>query len=252
MKNVPQPKEQARILKAALAEMGVPLKHQAALGVVARLMGARDWPTLSAAFEAEQEQRAAQQRAVSQAMSAIAGPEDGDLYEALVTVDQTLSARIRVRAHSLEEAKGMFGSAACAQYPHGFELDDGNYRGPSDFYLGDSDAVENLSEPQFDEDGVSDYSASATWQDERFTYRVELSRDEPDCASESRRAKVTQTLTVTREGVSLSRESRLEVYGDLQDYLREAIAEGDLEDDLAALVAKFERQLQRQAKQASK
>lgn len=246
MKNVPQPKEQARILKAALADLGLPIKHQAALGVVARLMGSRDWPTLAASFEAAQAQQAEQQAARQQALATIAGPEDGELYEAIVTVDQTLSARIRVRAHSLEEAKGRFGAAACAQYPHGFELDDGNYRGPGDFYLGDADAVDNLSEPDIDTDS-GDFAASASWHDERFRYHIDLSREEPDCANDERRAKVTETLTVSLDDVKVQRTSRSEVYGDLGDYLRDALDEGDWDEAFDKLAAKLERQLKRKA-----
>ena len=243
MKNVPQPKEQARVLKAALAQLGLKLKHQDALAVVASMMGVRDWPTLSANFEAAEEKRQTAQKLLSR----IDGPSDGDLFEALVTVDQTMSARIRVRAHSLEDAKRMFGPAACAQYPHGFELDEGNYRGPSDFYLGDSNDVENISEPDI-ESGCGDFSASATWRDERFSFRIDLSRDEGDCSDDDRRAKTTEIITVSFGEVNVQRTKRLEVYGDLDDYLSDVLDDGDYDDVFDELTAKLERKLKRQAK----
>lgn len=243
MKNVPQPKEQARVLKAALAQLGLNLKHQDALTVVASMMGVRDWPTLSANFEAAEEQRQTAQKLLSR----IDGPSDGDLFEALVTVDQTMSARIRVRAHSLEDAKQMFGSAACAQYPHGFELDEGNYRGSGDFYLGDSNDVENLSEPDI-ESGCGDFSASATWRDDRFSFRIDLSRDEGDSSDDDRRARVTECITVSFGDVNVQRTRRLEVYGNLGDYLSEVLDDGDYDDVFDELSAKLERKLKRQAK----
>lgn len=243
MKNVPQPKEQARVLKAALAQLGMKIKHQDALTVVASMMGVRDWPTLSASFEAAEEQRQTAQKILSR----IDGPSDGDLFEALVTVDQTMSAYIRVRAHSLEDAKQMFGSVACAQYPHGFELDEGNYRGPSDFYLGDSDAVENLSEPEIDTES-GDFSASATWSDDRFSFRIDLSRDEGDSSDDERRARVTETITVSCGEVNVQRTKRLEVYDDLGGYLSEVLDDGDYDDVFVELAAKLERKLKRQAK----
>lgn len=48
MLRIPQPKEQARILKDALSELGVTLGHQKLLDVVARLHGHKDWNVMSA------------------------------------------------------------------------------------------------------------------------------------------------------------------------------------------------------------
>jgi len=244
MKNVPQPQEQARILKAALKGLGLNVGHQAALQVVAQVMGVRDWPTLSASFDAAQAHRNAQ----ATALAAIVGPEDGNLYESLVTVDQTLSARIRVRAHSAEEAQQLLRTAGHAQYPHGFELDEGNYRGSADFYLGDSNAVVNLSEPVFDDDGATDFSAGATWHDETYKYRIEVSRDEPDCSDDNRRARTTEVLRVSRDGVEVSREARRAVWDELENYVRDVIEDGDFDDVFAELAAKVERKLKRQQK----
>jgi hypothetical protein len=242
MKNVPQPKEQARVLKTALKDLGMSIKHQDALSIVAGIMGVRDWPTLSADFEAAERNRQAGQLALSK----IQGPEDGDLFEAIVTVDQTMSARIRVRAHSLEDAKRMFGSAGHAQYPHGFELDDANYRSASAFYLGDSDDVENLSTPEYDSD-CGDFSASVTWKDARFDYRVDVSRDEPDCSNDERRAKVTETLTLSHGKVSVESTSKDQIFESLGGYLESTVDAGDFDHLFAALAAKLERKLKRQA-----
>jgi hypothetical protein len=49
MHQIPQPKEQARLLKAALATRGIKLDHQDALEVVATVMGFRSWQTMAAA-----------------------------------------------------------------------------------------------------------------------------------------------------------------------------------------------------------
>jgi hypothetical protein len=49
MHQIPQPKEQARLLKAALAKHGIKLDHQDALETVATVMGFRSWQTMAAA-----------------------------------------------------------------------------------------------------------------------------------------------------------------------------------------------------------
>jgi hypothetical protein len=239
MHHVPQPQDQARILKSVLETFGIPLPHRKALEAVARVMGYKDWQTHSAAFTQEQ----AAKHAKAQALQTIPGPADGDLYEALVTVDQTLSARIRVRAHSDEEARQALSSAGAAQYPHGFEVDEGNYRGTADFYLGDPDAIENLSEPElYDND---DFWAKATWRDEQFGYEIELSRDEPDVSNDERRSKVTCFLRLSRDGATQEQQSRLNVYGHLGTYLEECIEEGDFDENFAKLTKRLTTHLRK-------
>lgn len=49
MHQIPQPKDQARLLRAALAERGIKLAHQDALEAIAAVMGFRNWQTMAAA-----------------------------------------------------------------------------------------------------------------------------------------------------------------------------------------------------------
>lgn len=239
MHHVPQPQDQARILTAVLNEFGIKLPHRKALEAIARVMGHKDWQTHSAAFEHEQAAR----NAKATALQTILGPQNGDLYEALVTVDQTLSARIRVRAHDDEEAQRLLREAGAAQYPHGFEVDEGNYRGTSDFYLGDPSALENLSEPQFYDN--DNFWAKATWQDEQFAYGIELTRSEPDVSNDERRAKVECLLSISRDGCTVEQESRLSVYGHLETHLEACIAEGDYDEAFDKLRKRVLQQLRR-------
>jgi len=239
MHHVPQPQDQARILKSVLETFGIPLPHRKALEAVARVMGYKDWQTHSAAFTQEQ----AAKHAKAQVLQTIPGPADGDLYEALVTVDQTLSARIRVRAHSEEEARQALSTAGAAQYPHGFEVDDGNYRGTADFYLGDPDAIENLSKPEFYDN--DNFWAKVTWRDEHFAYAIDLSRDEPDVSSDERRSKVTGKLSVSRDGATQEQEVRLNVYGHLETFLEACLDEGDFDERFEKLKKRLMSQLRK-------
>lgn len=239
MHHVPQPQDQARILKAVLDEFGIKLPHRKALEAIARVMGHKDWQTHSAAFEHEQTAR----NAKASVLQTVLGPKDGDLYEALVTVDQTLSARIRVRARDDEEAHRLLREAGAAQYPHGFELDEGNYRGAGDFYLGDPSDVENLSEPQFYDN--DNFWAKATWRDEQFSYAIEMTRREPDVSNDERRAKVDCVTSITCDGCTIERQSSLNVYGHLETHLEACIAEGDFEEDFDKLRKRVLQQLRR-------
>lgn len=221
MHHVPQPQDQARILKAVLEEFGVKLPHRKALEAIARVMGHKDWQTHSAAFESDRTAKSAKEAV----LGTVSGPADGDLYEALVTVDQSLSARIRVRARDDDEAQRLLREAGATQYPHGFEVDEGNYRGSSDFYLGDPASMENLSKPEFYDN--DNFWAKVTWSDEQFAYGIELSRDEPDVSNDERRSKVTGTLSASRNGATFELQTRLNVYGHLESFLEAGLAEGD-------------------------
>lgn len=238
MQHQPQPKDQARILKAALNELNLGIKHQDALEVVAKMMGFRDWKTMSATFERVEEDKKAEARA----LSTIMGPEDGQLYEALVTVDQTMSATVRVRAHSKSEAEELLSEAGQAQFPHGFTLDDGNYRGVGDFYF-DSEDVENISKPEYDQDG--EHYGTARWSDGQFDYGITLSRNEPDTSNEDRWAKCTVTLTVSQGEVSVSKDLRgYECHDDEPaSHLQDCVDEGDFDEDFEKLANKLKRQL---------
>jgi len=239
MHHVPQPQDQARILKSVLETFGIPLPHRKALEAVARVMGHKDWQTHSAAFAQEQ----AAKHVKAQALQAIPGPQDGDIYEALVTVDQTLSARVRVRANSQEEAKRLLCVAGSNQYPHGFSVDEGNYRGSSDFYLGDPDDIENLSKPEyFDNDN---FWAKVAWKDEQFAYGIELSRNEPDASDDERRATVSGTLSVSRDGFAQEQTVRLNVFGHLEAHLKACIAERDFDENFEKLKKRLMSQLRK-------
>lgn len=141
MHHIPKPQDQARIVKSELRAMNLVIPHQDALELVAKVMGFKDWKTMSGSALELALPTAPNLQMPTRTAIPLIGPEDGDIYEGLVTVDMTLSARIQVRAYDKEEAQRLLREAGHAQYPTAFEVDDGNYRGPSDFYLGDSDAV---------------------------------------------------------------------------------------------------------------
>lgn len=247
MHHTPMPQDQARILKKELEDFNIDVKHQDALQLIAKVMGYKNWKTMSAAMVAAPVAAAPAPAVIPHRMPDLIGPADGDIYEALVTVDMTLSGRVKVRANSEDEAKSLFGQAGELQYPHGFELDEGNYRGACDFYLGDSDSVENLSgvEPEIEFDGQGGYYGSATWTDERFTYKIEISRDNPDSSDEEEQSEATLSITVSdAAGNKVSEDSDYEVHHDnLADYLEETLDEGDFDDDLDKLVGQLEAKL---------
>ena len=234
MYHLPQPKDQARLLKAALKEHQLVVSHQDALEVIAAVMGHKNWKAFSAAFDNTTAQQQVQQRA----LAAIAGPENGDLYECRITVDQAMSATVRVRANNLEEARDLFGRAACDQFPHGFELEKGSYRGASDFYF-DSARVDNISKVVYDTDN-DDFSATASWGDAHCGYCVTLTRAEGDCSDDERRSVVDVSITVTdAAGNMLSATSTSEAGDDLRDFLRDEIKDGNFEATGKELKAKL-------------
>lgn len=166
---------------------------------------------------------------------ALVGPADGRIYQALVTVDVTESAMVRVRAYNEEEAEGLFPEAAQLQYPHGFELDD-NAPDLSKFYLGDPEAI--FEDYPLEVYGDS-FSADATWTDSGRNYRIQASRDEPDNADDDMRAAVSLMLTITdATGKSVTNElNEFTVHDDsLSVWLEEAIGEGDFESHFEELL----------------
>ena len=63
-----------------------------------------------------------------------------------ITVDATLSARVRVRAPSEDEAVMVARKFVASDVGAGLlSLDEGNYRGESDYYCGDPMGVERIS-----------------------------------------------------------------------------------------------------------
>lgn len=237
MHHIPAPQDQARILATSVKEaLGAEVPHQTALELVAKVMGHKDWKTMSAAFETAREAKRVQLEPLI-----ITGPEDGDLYEGIVTVDISMSGVVRVRANSLEEAKDRLEVAGHEQFPRGFRPDEENYRSRADFYLGDEDAVENLSKVVFDRDGSN--FGSATWKDDKFEYSIRMSRENPDSSDEDDWAEVGVTLEVTsREDESVSHSKDIkdyEVHRDsLTSWIAECMREGDFEEDFEKLKKK--------------
>lgn len=62
---------------------------------------------------------------------------EGDLWSVRVTVDTTMSADVQVRASSRGDAMDRAVEVASKGGAH-FEVDDGNYRGLGDYYIGDT------------------------------------------------------------------------------------------------------------------
>jgi hypothetical protein len=248
MHHIPKPQDQARLLEKALKDLNFTVKHQDALQLIARVMGHKDWKTMSAAIASTPEfAPVVVASAIPHTLPAMLGPDDGDIYEGMVTVDMTLSGYVKVRAHSREEAQQLLREAGHAQYPHGFEVDDGNYRGPSDFYLADPNAVENLSEVVFDRDG--DFWGNAKWKGERFQYEIDMSRDEPDSSDEDHWAAVSVTLTVSDStGTKVTEDiTDYEVHNDnLAEWIEECIDNGDFDEQLEELAEKLLQKLKKQ------
>ena len=242
MHHQPKPQDQARILKAALKTLKLDIKHQDALEVAAKMMGYRDWKTMSASSVESVKAPVMEVVKVAQPIP-LSGPSDGDIYEGLVVVSETRSAMVRVRAHSREEAVEMLPEAGRDQYPRGFELDEGNYKGLDDFHVCDDDSVENVTGVQFESEG--NYFARADWKDEEGReFYIGMTRDEPDSGSDDRRAQVTVDLVVEFNGVSCSSEdSDYQVHGDLQAHLEQAFEEGDFDIELQALLEQLTEKL---------
>ena len=140
------------------------------------------------------------------------------------------------------KARQEFSEAGQAQFPRAFEVDDGNYHTQGDFYLGDVEAIDCVSKPEFDHD--VNFCGSATWQDAEYTYAISMSRNEPDNANDAIRARVTGTLTLTnRVGQSQTKALKgLEVFSDnLADWIRDCMDASEFEDDFTKLKAKLRK-----------
>lgn len=59
--------------------------------------------------------------------SDLQGPVDGDLYEGIVTIDVPMSATIKVRANSADEARDLLRTAAQSSFPQSFEVDENGF-----------------------------------------------------------------------------------------------------------------------------
>lgn len=216
MHQVPQPKEQATLLKAYLAEAGLTLGHQRALEAIAKVMGYKNWKTMAAQTRPAPVAPAAQPVQVL-----VPGPADGELYDVPVTVKETATAIFQVRAFSAEEAIDAACELAHSEYPEKFTLDEGNYKSLRDFYCPDSDEVTPVAaagvsdEPHQDEPhkalGVSDFDDttadvannmgmygefSITSEDKQYLLTALLESGEPDSSNDKRRAQCTLTVTL--------------------------------------------------------
>jgi len=248
MHHIPQPQDQARILKKALEKLNLDIKHQDALQVIAQVMGHKNWKTMSAAAAAP----------IPPAPIPVAepdveiplwGPADGKVYEGLVTVDMTMSGYVKVRAHSLAEARQSLRNAGHAQFPRGFEVDEGNYRGPSDFYLGDEDGVTREGKPAPEITTEGDHFGMADWKEDGLEYRIAMSRvnpdsnpeEEDDAEGEDSWSAVEVTLRLMNSaGVFVTKViTGYQVHSDFADWLQVCINEGDFVEDFEELIAEL-------------
>lgn len=247
MHHIPKPQDQARILETALKSLDLHLPHQTALQVIAKVMGYKDWKTMSAASKealAIVEAPPVVERAPAREPE-IRGPADGKLYESLVTVDMTLSARIQVRAYDEAQAEELLREAGHAQYPTGFEVDE-NYRGPSDFYMGDPDSITCLTPGQVEYDSDGDYWGTASWEEDGLSYKICASRPNSDNSDEELWAEVEVSLHVTHaNGVTVAKTlTDYEVHSDnLADWIEECIDNGDFDDEFSALDTELDKKV---------
>jgi hypothetical protein len=105
-----------------------------------------------------------------------------------------------------------------------------------------------------------DMSACAEWADERASYRVWFTRDEPDHADDSRRSAVTVSLECTPnlKGATMVEKELAGDDGyvcsedDLKDELHRAVTEGDFDDEFDKLLKKASRPVKRRPSQKRK
>ena len=125
---------------------GQPLPYQDALELVATLAGVKNWKTLSA-LQVPSPVNLLREVPVTEKpnQSTILG--EGSLYSVLLTVDVTMSGVIYARGATKEDAiEAAQQFAADHSNSSLFELDEGNYRGPCDYYCGDSSTVELVAD----------------------------------------------------------------------------------------------------------
>ena len=199
MHHIPHPKNQAQTLMHIARDKGWSLGKQEALEIVAQLQGYKTWQICSSVVDAA---NAAVQETPARPTLLVEpcrNHEGKHLFSALVTTDTTMSARYAVWAEDEDEARVRLRQFAARRYEQNggedFDIDDANYRGAVDFYLGDPNDIEDLSTPVIEGD---DMQAQATWKDEQGQYSVQLHRDAPDHADSEHPAATTVTLRCTR------------------------------------------------------
>lgn len=209
MTTVPDLLDQANALRAELSNRGLNLAQDEALAIVLRL---REMPSTSAAQPAS---------ANSECLEPL-----GDLYEALVSVNVPLRARVSVYAKTSEEADIALLQTAKAQYPIGFMA------GP----FIPKDCLEFILEPKSLPPGVtwsssadSSVGTAAIWGDDDFAYEISVIAQPPKGERLEEGCPVTVTLRLSNK-----RDERLEktlgsftTGSNLTDWLSAALKEND-------------------------
>jgi len=167
----------ARRVGSHLAHHGAKVPHSKLLHAIAASIGETDWQVLthrhapatvetlpSPALETTPEDSA-----LAQPKGQPFIPGTGFLYEVPVTVDVTASAFIKVRAATKHEAIALAREFAADGHIE-LEMDEGNYRRPGDYYVGDKDILEPLDD---DEPPTPDDHQDFA-QVQRGAYRISL------------------------------------------------------------------------------
>ena len=166
-------------------------------------------------------------KAVKLPARVVAGDAADELFSVMLTVDMTMSNRLLVRArdrnHALELAREFASSNQ-----EGFEIDEGNYRGGSDYYLGDSDeGIQPLSD-ETNADGDDMFAQISVYSREGYELRASLSRLEPDCSDGDRCCACEFSIAIADTDFSYTTE--------------ESVAEGSLREHLSFLARSGELQ----------
>jgi hypothetical protein len=259
MHHIPHPKDQAETLMRVAQARGWTLGRQDALEIVAELQGFKNWQTCSANVSEAATQVSPEEVAPATRVAPCKNKEGKHLFAANVTADTTMTARLAVWATDRSDAIEKlieFGGKLWKQADSVFEQDEGN-QDADDVYLGDEDDIEKMSALELDGD---DMSACAEWADERASYRVWFTRDEPDHADDSRRSAVTVSLECTPnlKGATMVEKELAGDDGyvcsedDLKDELHRAVTEGDFDDEFDKLLKKASRPVKRRPSQKRK
>ena len=145
MLNVDDFKAQARKLVTLLAAHQGPVLYQDALDLLARAQGNRSWKALSAKLVSAQPQGSPRPHLTGSDEPVRRTQHDvpgiGFLYRVPVTVDTSMTAYVQARGLTRDDA-----IEAARDYAFdgnvSFDIDEGNYRGRSDHYCPDAQAVE--------------------------------------------------------------------------------------------------------------
>lgn len=141
----------ARRIGNQLVKLDAKVAHSKLLHAVAASLGENDWQVLV------HSQTASAVPVKAASTEALGWPDNGQvqpfipgtgyLYGVPVTVDTTMTAFLKVRARDEEEAMALarqFAQEGNAK----FEIDEGNYRGLGDHYVGDKESVYRLNDTE--------------------------------------------------------------------------------------------------------